>query len=377
VKMSVATGSPPRPRRPAARGRGAAAPPMPRTYAELAAREFPDAAAPATPLAAQAPAPDITLEEQLQQVAAIDRLEPGGWGLRLGRRCDAATHGALSFAALSAPTLARTLEVIEHFGHLRAPHVRFASRGDGRHFVLEIREQLPLADALRVAVGETLMLSLQQLLAAAAGERLREAAFHFAWKAPEHAARYAEEFDGTLRFDAPCTMLALPLPWLWRACPSADAEIHAVALRQLEVQRRRLTGAGSLVPRIEQLIAGGAAIPSLQEVAEREHLSTRTVIRHLRRAGTTYQELVDAYRRKQAEALLADPGLDVAEIAYGLGYADPANFGRACRRWFGVAPSFYRERRDAAPPAAGEASAQSDVSSSTNGRSWTKRRRSN
>jgi AraC-like DNA-binding protein len=73
-------------------------------------------------------------------------------------------------------------------------------------------------------------------------------------------------------------------------------------------------------------------------------MSTRTVIRHLRRAGTTYQALADAHRREQAARLLATRDLDIAEVGYCLGYQDPASFGRACRRWFGMAPSRYRIR---------------------------------
>jgi AraC-like DNA-binding protein len=40
--------------------------------------------------------------------------------------------------------------------------------------------------------------------------------------------------------------------------------------------------------------------------------------------------------------LLRDRELTVADVAYTLGYEDPANFGRACRRWFGMAPGAYR-----------------------------------
>jgi AraC-like DNA-binding protein len=264
---------------------------------------------------------------------------------------------------MSAPTVAVALSVIEAYGHVRAPHVRFVSRGNGRRVVLEVRPHLPLPDGLRQPVLEALMISLHDLLAAVAGTPLYEASFHFPWPAPGYASYYAEVFDGAVHFAAPRLDVTLPLLWLCRPCPTADGELYAQALRQLEVRCRRQLG-GGLMARIGELIAAGPTIPSLQEVADLVHMSTRTVIRHLRRAGTNYQELVDTHRREQAERLLADPALDVAEIAYGLGYADPANFGRACRRWFGVAPSFYRERRDYAP-------------SPPIGRSSSKRRKSN
>ena len=36
--------------------------------------------------------------------------------------------------------------------------------------------------------------------------------------------------------------------------------------------------------------------------------------------------------------------MSVEELAFALGYNDPANFRRAFRRWEGVAPTIYRDR---------------------------------
>lgn len=330
--------------------RSAATLPMPSTYFELAIREFGGSAETEvalranTGITADEPGGEITLGQQLQQVRNINRLQSPGWGLRLGRRFEAATHGPLGFAAMSAPTLATAVAVIERYGHVRAPYFRFLSRGDARRFILEIHEHVPLSGEERVPLMETLMASLQGLLEGLVGSPLPDASFHFAWPSPTYVERYADAFHGAVRFDAPRVMLAFPLPSLWLRCATADPVMYDVSVGKLEMLQRRLEGDDHLVGRIEHVIAVRTQCPTLQEMADLVHMSTRTVIRHLRRAGTTYQELTDAHRRQQAEMLLANPSLDVAEIAYGLGYADPANFGRACRRWFGVAPSYYRER---------------------------------
>ena len=42
--------------------------------------------------------------------------------------------------------------------------------------------------------------------------------------------------------------------------------------------------------------------------------------------------------------LLGNPDFGIAEVSHRLGYEDPANFGRACRRWFGRAAGQYRRR---------------------------------
>jgi AraC-like DNA-binding protein len=57
-----------------------------------------------------------------------------------------------------------------------------------------------------------------------------------------------------------------------------------------------------------------------------------------------FREVVEGVRRTLAEGLVRD-GRDLTEVAQRVGYADPAAFGKAFRRWFGESPSVFRARR--------------------------------
>ncbi len=82
--------------------------------------------------------------------------------------------------------------------------------------------------------------------------------------------------------------------------------------------------------------------PTRERVAKRLNISARTLQRRLNDWGVTFEELVDEYRRDRALRLLMRADHSVLEIAYSLGYSDPAHFTRAFKRWQGVSPRIYR-----------------------------------
>ena len=330
--------------------------PVPVAYFDLICREFggtPEAEAAlreGTGVAAGEPGGEITLGQQLRQIRNVNRLCPPGWSLDLGRVLDAATHGPVGFAAVSAPTLADAFAVVARFAHVRMPHFRFESRIDARWLKLRVDQRVELPDEELTPLTETLLLSVQRLVELILGRPIREASFAFAYPPPPYAERYGDHFHGPVRFDAEQPVLAMPSAWLALKCPMADAVMYEASVRKLEALARRLESDEHVVARVEQLVAGRRGRLSLQEVARRVHVSTRTLIRRLRRAGTTYHEVLDAHLRESAEALLKDSHFGIAEVSQSLGYEDPANFGRACRRWFGMAPGQYRRQLLASPP---------------------------
>lgn len=71
-------------------------------------------------------------------------------------------------------------------------------------------------------------------------------------------------------------------------------------------------------------------------------LSVRSFQRRLADAGVCYSELVDRVRFRKAMDWLHDPHVKIIEIAFALGYSDPAHFTRAFRRWTSLTPLQYR-----------------------------------
>jgi transcriptional regulator GlxA family with amidase domain len=87
------------------------------------------------------------------------------------------------------------------------------------------------------------------------------------------------------------------------------------------------------------VLADGAS--GLQWAADVANTSPRTLRRRLRNAGLSWSGLVEQTRFDTARRLLEGSDLELRHIARQVGYADPANFNRAFRRWTGLAPSHY------------------------------------
>jgi AraC-like DNA-binding protein len=82
---------------------------------------------------------------------------------------------------------------------------------------------------------------------------------------------------------------------------------------------------------------------SLDEIARRVASSRRQLQRAYAEIGdTTFRSHLTGVRMDRAAELLARRSLTVREVAHRVGYRQPAQFAKAFRRHFGVAPSDYR-----------------------------------
>ena len=88
---------------------------------------------------------------------------------------------------------------------------------------------------------------------------------------------------------------------------------------------------------------------SLDDIARRVASSRRQLQRAYAEIGnTTFREHLTGVRMDRAADLLATRGLTVREVAYRVGYRQPAQFAKAFRRHHGASPSDFRARHRAA-----------------------------
>jgi len=301
------------------------------------------------------PAAEITLGQQLALQRNAARLCEPGWALTVGERFDLAAQGPLGFAMAAAANLEQSFDVMARYGHVRSPWFRLQVERDAKRWGVVVQRQLALGPGGDIEMLEALLCSAQALVTTVLGRPMRDARIAVDYAAPVWADRYAETFHCPVRFGAAQTAIRLPAAWLALPCPLADAALFQLAVARLETERRRLESGDHLEARIEMLLAAaGDAGLSLDAAAAQLQLSRRTLLRRLRDAGSSFGTLLERHRMRRAEQLLATPQYTLGEIAYRLGYSDPANFSRAFRRWFGNTPGQYRRNANVRTASTGD-----------------------
>ncbi|RNB86110.1 AraC family transcriptional regulator [Brevibacillus panacihumi] len=91
---------------------------------------------------------------------------------------------------------------------------------------------------------------------------------------------------------------------------------------------------------LKRSLTGGSL--DIRAVARELGMSDRTLQRRLTDECTTFKKLLTQARHEKAREYLADPALDIKEVAFLLGYEDQNSFYRAFRMWEGDTPSNWR-----------------------------------
>jgi AraC-like DNA-binding protein len=265
-------------------------------------------------------------------------------GFHLGLQMRIAWHGMLGFAAMASSTVRDALETAIRFAPTRTNALALRLDVAGDTAALAIEERAPLG-AAQDAIVLALVVGIWQIGNALCG-RVLAGSVDLAFPEPAYYAPFARLAPARLRFDQPEHRMLFDAAILDLPSGEGDPVARQLAREQCERDLAALGAADPLAQVRALLPAGGetSGFRTLDEVASEMGVSARTLKRRLAEHGTSFRALLDQARRDRATLLLRDGKLAVDEIGALLGYADPANFGRAFRRWTGTSPSEFRRR---------------------------------
>lgn len=263
-------------------------------------------------------------------------------GLAFGLSLQPTSHGWVGMAVATAATMREALDVAVRFALLRVGALRLSwIEHDGRA-TLRFDEMISLGP-LRPLLFDIVLGAFSRVVELSFPPgAIAEMTAVIVDPVQPHHAQFAGRIPRLSR--GPRMELWFPAHWLDQAMPLHDAFAHREAVDRLESETLAVLSQDP-VDRIRALLAmPDHRFPSLDVVARLLGMSSRSLRRHLRAAGTSFQALRDRARHAHATTLLASSMLPIGEIASALGYARVTGFLRAFRRWSGLSPAVYRSR---------------------------------
>jgi AraC-like DNA-binding protein len=167
----------------------------------------------------------------------------------------------------------------------------------------------------------------------------------FAFEAESHEMRgdIGKVVCAPCTFGADTNQIRFPAGLLDLALPTGQpGAFDARQLTRSIVTKRRET---PLVDRLSQMVLRDLNSCAIEQerFAREMGMSSRTLRRKLTEQGSSFQQVLDECRMRQAVfEFRVRPDLSIAQIALRLGYAEHSNFTRAFHRWSGQSPQAYR-----------------------------------
>lgn len=177
----------------------------------------------------------------------------------------------------------------------------------------------------------------------------RVAAVELAHRATGDVAAYRAWFDAPVVFGAEHTQLVMPASAMEASLVSSDPKLLAILTRAADELARKTPTDPTLTAQVKRVMREALRTDdaTVEVVAKRLGLTSRSLQRRLKDEGTAFQAVREAVRQELAQRYL-DENLSIAEISFLLGFSEPSAFFRAFKRWTGQTPIESRVARRAA-----------------------------
>lgn len=277
------------------------------------------------------------------QLAALAVSGDEALGLRIGEHASSAAFDVLGHLTEHAATLRQSVETIIRYSHILSvgPDATLCEEGE----TASIRYAFPHGPSPTVRlVAELATSGLLRLIRLFVGSDARPRGVFFEYEAPAYHAEYTRAFDGVERFGQAFTGIEFDRAWLDRTQLHTNAELYTVLQDQAERALSRVTRSADLAELVRAHLAthDPANMPTMDVVARHCGVSARTLRRRLLAEGVEYNVLLDRVLTGFAKRLLEGPRGSIHETAYAMGFATPAAFHRAFKRWTGMTPTAYK-----------------------------------
>lgn len=268
-----------------------------------------------------------------------------GLGIRLGQRYGLANYGVFGFGLSSCATLFQAAE----FG-LRFVGLTYAFSHFDVHFGVETVQvkfhTKGLPKALRPLVVERDLSALVSVVHEITDTQQACKSVYFKHGEGMGGERHQEFFGVAPQFGASFNMVEFNLALFALPLPHANAKNNEDCTQECEMLLAELQQRSGWPDKVRHVLEGSKNLNlTMEAIADKLFVTSRTLRRHLTAQGTSFRELLDDMRKRKAKELLASRTYSIKEVAQKVGYEEPASFVHAFKRWTNTTPSRWRDEQ--------------------------------
>jgi AraC-like DNA-binding protein len=267
-------------------------------------------------------------------------------GLQLGTENKTERFNPISLAALSAENFGAAVKQMARYKQLTCPE-EILQHTDGDEWSIQFRWLLAdeVEPPVLIECCFAWVLSIGRC-----GTRTRISPLRVEFVQPrEHVKTIERHFGCPVVCRAPRNAIVFHADDAERPFVTRNAELLGLLAPQFEEELKQEVGEEDFAERarlaIQQRLTGRR--PTIEDIADELHISSRTLQRRLQDEGSSFQRVLEEARHQLARHYLNNSVLELNEAAYLLGYEDANSFVRAFRTWEEIPPARWREQQRA------------------------------
>jgi len=178
------------------------------------------------------------------------------------------------------------------------------------------------------------------------GKSVPVSSVSFTHPPPASITEHQRIFQVTPLFSQPENKICFPIALASWPITKADTSLFPLLEKHAEHLLSQKQSQLGIVEEVKWALIPRMARQEMQIglIAQDLHLTTRTLQRKLKQAGTGFQKVLDRVREEVARYYLEQSVLSIIDITFLLGFKEQSSFNHAFKEWAGMTPKTYREK---------------------------------
>lgn len=167
---------------------------------------------------------------------------------------------------------------------------------------------------------------------------------HFTHAEPDYRAEYDRIMKVPIVFGSDRNAICIHESWLSIRTNMENRYVFGIFRERADKLLEDLEKTATIKGRVESLLLPivHTGDVGMDQIAAKLGMSRTSLYRRLKAEDSTFEGILDDLRHKLALSYLSGKRISVNEVAYLVGFTDPAAFSRAFKRWAGTSPSMLK-----------------------------------